>query len=221
MKALLINLKTMSTNIQNKIGMNSILRIFFNSSLRFVFRIGVSFLMLFLCFLTSPLQAQEIKDSGCYNKTRSGGVAAMDKKDYDKAIQWFEQAKGCSDKPSNNDLDKLIKKCNDEKKKQIENRKKVEEQRRQQAEEKRIQDEREQWEREQEEEKEAELSRSAYMKIVGVKFFNEDEDGNRLSKDGDILYAKDIKYLRPILCYQGLADDYREVVLFIKIIKPD
>ena len=111
--------------------------------------------------LLGQLQAQE----GCYEKTRYGGVAAMNKKDY-KAIKWFEQAKGCPDKPSNNDLDNLIKNCRNEKKRIAENKKKAEEQRKQLAEEQRLQEEREQWELEQAELREMEMAENAWISVL-------------------------------------------------------
>ena len=186
------------------------------NTLQYHSRLLVLVILVFLCSLI-PLYAQE----GCYNKTRSGGVSAMNNKDYDKAIKWFEQAKGCSDKPSNHDLDNLIKKCETEKKKLAENKKKAEALRRQQAEEQRIQEEREQWEREQKAEREAEMAKRAYMNIAGMKFFNEDGDDHKLSNEGEILYAKDIKYLSLNLCYTGLADQAKKATLFCKLYTPD
>ena len=166
--------------------------------------------------LLGQLQAQE----GCYEKTRYGGVAAMNKKDYDKAIKWFEQAKGCPDKPSNNDLDNLIKNCRNEKKRIAENKKKAEEQRKQLAEEQRLQEEREQWELEQAELREMEMAENAYMDIKGCDFYNYSY-GTLLSKDFDMLYAEDIVYLLPVLSYDGLADEDKEVTLYCKLIGPN
>lgn len=52
----------------------------------------------------------------CYNDNRSDGLKFMNAKQYDKAIRCFNAAKGCPDKPANNDLNQLIAKCNNLKK---------------------------------------------------------------------------------------------------------
>lgn len=48
----------------------------------------------------------------CYNDNRGDGLKFMQNKQYDKAIRSFVAAKGCPDKPKNNDLDELVDRCN-------------------------------------------------------------------------------------------------------------
>ena len=67
---------------------------------------------------------------GCYNKNRNNGISAMNKKDYDRAIRYFEIAKKCDDKPSKNDLDAKIKECQNRKTKAAKDKKDAEEKRR-------------------------------------------------------------------------------------------
>lgn len=65
------------------------------------------FLSIFMlvCFALS-LQAQS-----CYTDNRADGMKFMQKKQYERAIRSFKAAKGCPDRPQNNDLDKLIDQC--------------------------------------------------------------------------------------------------------------
>ena len=68
-------------------------------------RVVLTVVIAMFCFI-GHTEAQD-----CYNKNRSNGVTAMRSKDYDKAIQWFEVAKKCPDKPENNDLQSKIDEC--------------------------------------------------------------------------------------------------------------
>ena len=172
----------------------------------------VATIMVF-CFIVQ-MQAQ------CYDKSRSKGVAEMKSKHYDKAIQWFQQAKDCDDKPANNDLDSKIKECQNLKAKAAKDKKDAEDKRRQQEEEARIREEQERIQREYEEEQERQMAQRAYMHITGVRFINVDENGNPLTNSG-ILYWQDIKYILPVLEYDGLADDDRSTTLYCKIYKPN
>jgi len=171
-----------------------------------------------LLLTVGQLNAQE--EGGCYEKNRSRGVAAMNKKEYDKAIGCFETAKVCPDKPSSNDLDAMIKKCEDAKKRISDYKKKAEETRKQQATEKRFQEEREQWELEQADIRDSLMAGYAYMNIIGCDYYNF-SSGMLLSKDSDFLYAEDIVYLLPILNYDGIAEEEREVTLNCKLFGPE
>ena len=88
------------------------------------------------CFISQTI-AQD-----CYNKNRSNGIAAMQKKNYDKAIKLFELAKDCPDKPGNNDLDTKINECKRLKNQAIQEKKDAEK-RKQEEEEARIREEEE------------------------------------------------------------------------------
>lgn len=169
-------------------------------------------LMLF-CFV-GHLQAQ------CYEKSRSKGVEEMQKKQYNKAIQWFQQAQGCSDKPADNDLDAKIKECENLKAKALKDKKESDEKRRQQEEEVRLREEQERLQREFEEEQEQQMARMSYMQITDLNFVNVNKAGNVIS-NSDILYWQDIKYMQAVLQYNGLADDDRYTTLYCRIINPD
>ena len=79
--------------------------IFANQNCKKSIRIALIATIALFCFI-GQAEAQD-----CYNKNRSNGVAAMQKKDYDKAIKLFELANDCPDKPDSNDLDAKIKEC--------------------------------------------------------------------------------------------------------------
>jgi tetratricopeptide (TPR) repeat protein len=66
------------------------------------------FIILVLILSISNTYAQN-----CYEKTRSKGIAAYNKKEYSRAKEYFNFAKDCGDKPENNDLSKQIKRCDD------------------------------------------------------------------------------------------------------------
>lgn len=183
-------------------------------SSHWAFRASVLIFMMLFCTI-NHVQAQ-----GCYNESRSSGIAAMQKKQYDKAIQWFNAAKGCDDKPANNDLDAKIKQCQDLKAKAAKDKKAAEEKRKQEEEEARIREEQERIQREYEEEQELRMAQRAYMHITGVRFINVDEKGDPLTNSG-ILYWQDIKYILPVLEYDGLADEDRFTTLYCKIYKPN
>jgi hypothetical protein len=179
--------------------------------------IRMALIMVIACFcFIGQANAQE-----CYNKNRTNGINAMNSKDYDKAIKWFEVAKKCPDKPANNDLDAKIQQCNNLKASASNAKNQEENKRRQQAEERRRQEEREKWEREQALENERQMSLNAYMNITGIRFYNTNADGQRISKDGDILYAQDVKYLLPVLYYDGMANETRYTKLLCKIFRPN
>lgn len=55
-----------------------------------------------------------LAQTSCYNETRSRGISLFNKGQYENAIKAFTTAKSCPDKPSTNDLDTWIKKCDSE-----------------------------------------------------------------------------------------------------------
>ena len=183
-----------------------------NQTFHGTIRVLLVIAVLLLCFI-GQMQAQ------CYDKSRSNGVAEMKSKHYDKAIQWFQQAKDCDDKPANNDLDTKIKECENLKAEAIKAKKDAEEKRKQEEEEARIREEQKRIQREYEEEQERQMARSAYMQITNVSFLNVDDEGNVIPQSG-ILYKQDIKYMLPVIHYNGLADDNRHTTIYCKIFKP-
>lgn len=50
-------------------------------------------------------------DCGCYAETRAEGISLCERGFHQKAIEYFEAAKKCSDAPHRNDIDKLIAQC--------------------------------------------------------------------------------------------------------------
>lgn len=177
---------------------------------------ALAMVSMMLFFAINHAQAQ-----GCYGESRSSGIAAMQKKQYDKAIQWFNAAKGCDDKPANNDLDAKIKECQDLKAKAAKDKKDAEDKRRKKEEEARIREEQERLQREYEEEQERQMARTAYMQITRVDFVNVDQNGIQQPNSG-ILYWQDIKYIKPVIHYNGLLDEEtRSTTLYCKIYKPN
>ena len=156
----------------------------------------------------------------CYEQSRSSGMKEMKNKNYDKAIQWFNAAKGCDDLPSSNDLDAKIKECQNLKAKAAKAAKDAKEAQDRQRQEARIREEQERLQREYEEEQERQMAQRAYMQITGVRFVNVDENGNTIGSAG-ILYWQDIKYIAPVLEYNGIADSLRSTTLYCKIYKPN
>ena len=180
--------------------------------------IGIALTMMFVIFCSiHPLQAQQ---DDCYKSTRATAVNYMNKKDYTNAVKYFNLAKGCPDKPAKNDLDAKIKECEKLKAKVIKDKKDAEEKRRRDAEEARIREEQERLQHELEEERELRLAKRAYMQITNVRFINVDVNGNAITNSG-ILYWQDIKYMLPILEYDGLDNYDRNTTLYCKIIKPN
>lgn len=62
------------------------------------------------CLLGCCLSYSHAQES-CYSDTRSKGISLYNQKKYNEAINVFEAAKDCPDKPVPNDLDKQIRKC--------------------------------------------------------------------------------------------------------------
>ena len=180
-------------------------------------RMALTIVIAFFCFIGYA----EAQEEDCYNRTRNSGISAMKNKDYDKAIKAFEQAKKCPDKPSGNDLDAKITECKNLKAKAAKDKTDKDKKNQEQAEERRRREERERWEREQAQEKEEQMARNAYMTITGIRFYNSNSEGQLISRDSDILYAQDIKYLLPVLYYDGLDENVRYTKLYCKIFRPN
>lgn len=155
-----------------------------------------------------PLWAQV----DCYSSTRAQGIALMQEKQYTKAIQVFESAQACPDKPANNDLQEKISECRRKIREMDEVRKQREAEERKAAERK-AEEERQR--------KEKALADKGYMEVTGLTFGNVDYRGNILTAEGKSLYEDDIRYLKPFLYYKGLAKETKSVKLGVKVINPD
>lgn len=189
----------------------------------------MAFLMFMVFLMVGQLKAQ---DGGCYAETKSKGIKAMKNKEYDKAIKFFETAQLCPDLPTNNDLDSKIKECK-QRKQQLDNEKKEAEERkqreaelkRQAALEQQLEEERERMameaEMERQREEEERLAKKGYMDVTGIDFLNSNESGQALSQPGTDLYDDDVQYIQPNITYDGLSDEEKEVMLYMKYIKPD
>lgn len=150
----------------------------------------------------APLWAQV----DCYNSTRAQGISLMQQGHYEQAIQVFQSAQACPDKPENDDIKAKISECR--RKLQA-----IDESRRQREEEARRAEERRRHE--------IETAAKGYMDITGIVFRNEDYDKNEISSYGKPLYVGGIKYVTPKISYNGLSSEEKQLVLFIKIFGPD
>ena len=152
-------------------------------------------LFLLMAAAASVLSPVNLPAQDCYNSTRQQGISCYNDGDYSIAIDCFEAAKLCPDRPAEDDLDTWISKCRT-KIKEAEERAAAE------AEARRNQQQ---------------LASKAYMDIRRLSFWNEDADNNRL----EFGVAKDVRYLHASISYNGLSDVSKTLELGIKIIKPD
>lgn len=61
---------------------------------------------------------------------------------------------------------------------------------------------------------------TSYMKIQKVEFGNLDANGTVINAFGSLLYASDIRFLSPNLCYDGLANAPKSVTIYCKLYHP-
>ena len=166
------------------------------------------FCVLLLCPCIAPAQTVD-----CYNSTRAQGVSLMQQGHYAEAIQVFQSAQSCPDKPANDDLKEKISEC----------RRKIQEieaaRQQRAAEERRRADE--QRRQEENRRRENEIAAKAYMDITGILFKNEDYNRKEISTYGKPLYVGGIKYITPKVAYTGLSSEEKKVELFTKIYDPD
>ena len=66
----------------------------------------ICILLLFCCCTICNAQS-------CYQETRAKGISLYNQKKYKEAINVFEAAKDCPDKPAAHDLNAMIKNCRD------------------------------------------------------------------------------------------------------------
>lgn len=163
----------------------------------------IVFLLCSALLIPDLLPAQIVE---CYNSTRAQGITLMQQGHYEQAIQVFQSAQSCPDKPENDDLKAKISEC----------RRKIlaiEEARRQREEETRRAEESHR--------REVETAAKAYMDITGIAFKNEDYDSKELTPYGKPLYVGGVKYVTPKITYNGLSSEEKQVELYVKIFGPD
>lgn len=147
----------------------------------------------------------------CYDDTRKKGMLLLNQGHYTEAIEQFEAAKDCPDKPSPNDLETKIQECR--RKKQEEDRIELERRKNLENEERREREERQRRERENE------VASNGYMNIVDLEFAN--EGSTRIENDyGSTLYASDVKYLRARMIYNGLCNSQKKISLSCRLYDP-
>lgn len=152
-------------------------------------------LLLFCCYTMCNAQS-------CYNETRSKGISLYNQKKYKEAINVFEAAKDCPDKPAQNDLNTQIQNCRNAISAQ-------EEKRRQLAEE--------------EKRKQQKLSPSfslSSFNIQRVDFCNA-ADGTIYDDWGSILYASKMKYMYARATYSNSSNSTQDLEFYVKLYMPD
>ena len=152
------------------------------------------FVLIVALLAFSPLWAQV----DCYNSTRAQGISLMQQGHYSQAIQVFESAQACPDKPANNDLQEKISECRRKIREMDEVRKQREAEERREAERK-AEEERQRQEKA--------LADKGYMDVTGLTFSNVDYMGNVLTPEGKSLYEDDVRYLKPYVSYKGLTKE--------------
>ena len=164
-------------------------------------------LVMLLLAASLPLFAQV----NCYTNSRSQGLSLMQSGNYKEAIEQFQSAMSCPDKPANNDLQAKIDECKKLFRQQTE-AKAAAQKRRKEEEARRIE--------ESERRREAELASRGFMEVRDLEFANS-VNGKFLGEPGDPLFENTTRNIHPILSYRGLARDPKTVVLGIKFIGPD
>lgn len=139
----------------------------------------------------------------CYNYTRTQAISYYNKGDYTIAKNQFSAAKACPDKPTDNDLDYWIGRCNSAIRQAEERRRQVAEE----ANRKRIE--------------EQQYASKGYMNIHKIEFANGPAGGTLTDAYGSSLKAANIKYLYSRIYYTGLIESSKTITVYVKIIDPD
>ena len=166
-------------------------------------KIGLFIIAFFIILYPFTVVAQ---DCDCYTSTRAKGVQLMQQKQYSRAIEYFNAAEDCPDKPASNDLKAKRDEC------LLEIRRIDEERQRQRELEEETARQRE---------KDAFNAKKGYMQIKDIVFANADYDNNILSPYGSKLISSKMRYLKPKIIYNGLSSGNKSITLFWKIINPD
>lgn len=141
----------------------------------------------------------------CYKETRSKGLALYLQKKYNDAINVFEAAKVCPDKPADNDLEQKIRDCRNAIKKEKEQKYAEENARREEERSRRNNEE--------------QIAAKGYMDILDIEFANKDSI-SIVNDYGSTLYASDVKYLQARIVYNSLSSSFKKIALSCKIYDP-
>ena len=185
------------------------------------------FLLILLLTVSGSFIGLRAQDCDCYKTTRAQGVKLMQQKQYAKAIQFFDAAADCPDKPKNDDLAQKKEECRKAIQQAEDTRRQEEAEARRRQQEEAARREREAEQRRQKEaadaarREESEWAKKAYMDISYIDFGNQDKDANVISAYGAEMYAKDVKYLAPRIKYTGKCTTSKSVDLYWKITNPD
>ena len=139
----------------------------------------------------------------CYSSTRKQGIALMEQGHYSQAIEVFQSAKSCPDKPAENDLQAKIGECSRLVRKQKESRRMS-------------QEEMERRMRENELKRDKEFAAKGYMEVMGLSFANASGDDRYLGEPGDPLFENEVRHIKPVLTYRGLSRERKTVELGVK-----
>ena len=171
------------------------------------------FLLILLLVFSGSFISIKGQDCDCYKTTRAQGVKLMQQKQYAKAIQFFDAAADCPDKPANDDLAQKKEECRrairqaEDARRQEETARQAEQRRQQEAANARR--------------KESELEAKGYMDINYINFGNQDNKREVLTWYGGTLYDDEMRYLAPKIRYTGLASVSKSITLYWKIFRPD
>ncbi len=164
---------------------------------------------LFILFVTF---ATDLSAQDCYNYTRNQAITYYNKGEFQIAKDQFEAARICPDKPSDDDLESWIGKCNDSleelaRNERLERERRVKEQK---AKEEQMR---------QEEERKRKIADQGYMRIYAMDFANVTKEYEIIDNYGADLKSKELRFLAPRIMYKGLED--KSISIDVKIIKPD
>jgi len=149
-----------------------------------------------MMFLTACLSGYA---QSCYQTRRNSGMKLYQAGKYKEAITFFQGAKDCVDKPANNDLETLIRKCESAiaRKREMEEAR-IEEERRENA-----------------------LASIGYMNMLKVEIANVGVSDDVIDGYGSSIWAKNVKYLQFRITYDGLGRKIHQIELACKIYAPD
>lgn len=172
------------------------------------------FISLLIIFAASVAGSAGLSAQDCYSSTRQQGISCYNDGDYSIAIDCFEAAKLCPDKPSGDDLDAWISKCRTRLKEAKEAAMEAEARRKEQEE--AAAERRREQEEAAAERRRKEWEDKAYMDIQSVYFKSEGKMVSSLTQ------ANSIKYLTPVIKYDGMGEEtVSGIEIFVKIIQPD
>lgn len=157
----------------------------------------ICILLLFCCCTICNAQS-------CYQETRAKGISLYNQKKYKEAINVFEAAKDCPDKPAAHDLNAMIKNCRDAIS----------------AQEERSIQEQEEAKRRRAAAQRAATSTPSPINIQKTEFCNA-LDGKIIDDWGATLYASKMKYIHARITYSNPSNTPYSADLYVKLYKPD